>query len=501
MIGTVLAILYAALFIFLIKRLSFFQVDGISRNAFTAAFIVKILFGVIFWAIYSFNGHYQGKADALLYFDDGKEIYNVLFKNPVDYVKILFGSDDPTLFHYLKNTGNWSKTYNQGIYNESRTIIRFNAIIDIFSFGNYHVHTVFMCFLSLTGLAGIFKFFLLYLENKKKELFVLIFFIPSVLFWGSGVLKEGLVLFTMGMLLYHFQRSLNTKFSPLRLIAILVFAGLLCITKAYIFLIFIPILIAHAWIVKTDNRKPALKYLLVFALFSSITLLQKKIDIPFMLMDKQRQSIFMSSGGSYLGIPEKDKFIYIPPEFKNRIIRLKDKPGYCKIVPGVSYVSWYFEEYNDSAYVQHSTDTTTYWVYFDLDQSGSKIEIPFLYPSYSSILKNAPIAFIDTAFRPHIFEARNPMILMSAVENLFILLFMFLCLCFPTKKIQNIHILYLCISFAVLLFVLIGLTTPILGATVRYKIPALPFFLIIFLMILDKEKLLNKFPFLKKFIA
>ena len=501
MIGIVLAILYAAFFIFLIRRLSFFQIDGISRNALSAAFIVKILFGIIFWMIYSFNGHYQGRADALLYFDDGKEIYNVLFKNPVDYLKILLGSDDVSLSHYLKNTGNWSKTYNQGIYNESRTIIRFNALVDIFSFGNYHAHTVFICFLSLTGLTGILKFFLTYLNDKKKELFVIIFLIPSVLFWGSGVLKEGLILFAMGMLLYHFHLSLNEKIPSMRILLILFFAGLLCITKAYIFLFFLPIFIAHAWIVKTENRKPAIKYLAVFTIFASLVMLQQKIDIPFMLMDKQRQSIYMSAGGSHLGIPEENKFIYISPEFPNRIIPLKDKPGYCKIVPGVPYVSWYFEDYTDSIYVLHSTDTTTYWVYFDLEQSGSRIDIPFLYPSYTSMIKNAPAAFVNTAFRPHIFEAKNSMMLMSAVENLFLILLMVLCLCFPSKKIRNAHILYLCISFAVLLFVLIGLTTPILGAVVRYKIPALPFFLIIFLIILDKEKLLNKFPLLKKILA
>src|SRR5690349_11480479 len=101
MIGIILAIIYTVIFIFLIKRLSFFQVDGISKNALATVFIVKILFRTIFWAIYSFYGHYQGRADALLYFDDGKEIYNVLFKSPIDYLKILFGSDDPSLFHYL----------------------------------------------------------------------------------------------------------------------------------------------------------------------------------------------------------------------------------------------------------------------------------------------------------------------------------------------------------------------------------------------------------------
>jgi hypothetical protein len=263
----------------------------------------------------------------------------------------------------------------------------------------------------------------------------------------------------------------------------------------------LPILISHSWILKTGNRKPALKYLTVFSIFTIIITLQKKIDIPFMLMDKQRQSIYMSSGGSYLGIPDKNKFVYISPKFTNRIIPVKNKPGYCKISEGVSYSSWYFENYTDSTFVLHSTDTTTYWIYYDIEPSGSRIDIPLLYPSYSSIIKNALISFVNTAFRPTIFEAKNPMMLMSAIENCFFAIFIIICLSFPTKKIQNSHIIYFSISFVILLFVLIGLTTPILGAVVRYKIPALPFFFMLFLHILDKEKLLQKLPFLKRFIS
>jgi len=501
MIGIGLAIAYAALFIFLIRRLPFFRVDGISRNALCAGFIAKIIFGTILWAIYSLHSPYQGQADIFFYFDDGLDIYKVLFEKPLDYLKIIFGSSDPSLFKYLKTTGNWSKTYTQGIVNESRTIIRFNAIVNIFSFANYHVHTVFICFLSLLGLTGILKTFLPFFENKKKELFAIIFFIPSVLFWGSGVLKEGLILFAMGLLLYHWHKLLSERISAGRIFLFLLFAGLLSITKAYILLMLVPALIAHSWILKTGNRKPALKYLAVFSIFVSITLLQQKIDIPFKLMDRQRQGIYMSSGGSFLGIQEKNKFVYISPAISDRIVLLEGKQGYCKIKEGVPYVSWYFEEYNDSNYVQHSTDTATYWIYFNLEKSGSKIEVPLLYPSYTSILKNAPVSFANVAFRPVIFEAKNPMMLMSAVENCLFALFIILCLSFPARKIPNTHVIYFCFSFVVLLFLLIGLTTPVLGAVVRYKIPALPFFLMPFLLILDKEKLLKKLPFLNKIIA
>ena len=264
----------------------------------------------------------------------------------------------------------------------------------------------------------------------------------------------------------------------------------------------IPGMVAHVWIVKTDYRMSGIKYLVVLTSMVALGVLQRKIDLPYMLMDKQRQSIYMSSGGSYLGKLNGNKFVYIEKrDFRNRIIFIPGKNGYCKIVPGTPYVSWRNEDYADSTYVSHSTDTSTYWIYYNLPTAGSRIDIPLLYPSYISIVKNSPIAFFNTTFRPHLLEARNPMMLMSAIENFFIICFIILCLIFASRKIAHRHILYFCASVVVMLFVLIGLTTPILGAVVRYKVPGMPFFLIIFLMILDKDKLLKKLPFLKKFIA
>jgi len=501
MLEMLLSIIYFCLFIFLIRKLPFYSVDGISKNAFALVFVVKISFGLIFWAVYAFYVPYHQKADAFMYFDDGKAIYQALLENPIDYVKILLGFSDPSLDHYIDNTGSWNMIYNQGIYNETRTIIRFNAIVDIFSFGNYHIHTIFICFLSLTGLAGIYKTFLPFLTDKKKELFIVVFFLPSVLFWGSGVLKEGLVLFAFGMLVYHVFRLINGNISFSRIAYVLIFAGLLSVTKAYMLLFLFPALAAYAWISKTNGKKPELKFLIVFAICISGVLCLPKFDLPFTLMDKQRQSIYMANGGALLGLKNENKFIYISPEIKTKVTRIPGKPDYCKIVEGVPYVSWYFLNYSDSIYVQHSTDTTTYWIYYNMQSAGSRIEIPFLHPTYTSILKNSPQAFFTAAFRPHFLDAKNPLMLISSIENFFICLFILVCLIFSSKKIATRHLIYFCLSITIMLFVLIGLTTPVLGAVVRYKIPALPFFLIAFLLILDKEKLLKKFPFLKKIIG
>jgi hypothetical protein len=49
-----------------------------------------------------------------------------------------------------------------------------------------------------------------------------------------------------------------------------------------------------------------------------------------------------------------------------------------------------------------------------------------------------------------------------------------------------------------ILFVLIGFTTPVIGSIVRYKTPAMPFLLMVILLLIDTKKLLNKFTSLSK---
>lgn len=501
MFGILLAIAYSSLFILLIRKLSFFRSEAISKNAFTFAFIVKLCFGFLFWAVYTYHVPYQNYADAFLYFDDGKALYSALFNNPIDYVKLLLGFNDASLNQYLDLTGYWSREFNQGIYNETKTVIRFNALVCLFSFGQYHVHTVFMCFLSFAGLTGIFKAFLPFLKNKKWELFAVVFFIPSVLFWGSGVLKEGLILFGSGMLIYHWFKILNKGFSLFQLILIIFFVALLLITKIYMLLFILPGLFAHTWIVKSGAQFSLVKYLTVIIIYSSAGLLLPNFDLPFMLMEKQRQNIYFSRGGSYLVNKQQQRYVYIKSNIKDRIIYLKDKPGYCKIKPGVPYLNWTRDNYMDTGRVNNSTDTTTYWVYYNQEGAGSKIDIPILFPSIWSMIKISPTAFFNSLARPHIFEAKNPLMFLSAFENSMIAIFIFISVLFYSKKSENRHVLFFCITIVTFLFILVGITSPILGASVRYKMPALPFLMIALLLILDKEKLLNKFPFLKRFLT
>jgi hypothetical protein len=123
---------------------------------------------------------------------------------------------------------------------------------------------------------------------------------------------------------------------------------------------------------------------------------------------------------------------------------------------------------------------------------GSVTKINTLEPTLTSLITNSPTAFVNTLFRPFLWELNSPMMLLAGIENIIILLFIIICILFikPLSQIPWEYVLF-CLSFVIIQFLIIGSTTPIIGAIVRYKVPALPFLLIAFLLMLDKEKILK----------
>ena len=88
--------------------------------------------------------------------------------------------------------------------------------------------------------------------------------------------------------------------------------------------------------------------------------------------------------------------------------------------------------------------------------------------------------------------------LLALLENILLLSLLMLALFHLKIKDQiQMNLFLFCISFSMLLLLLIGLSTPVLGALVRYKIPALPFLYVGLLLLIDPNKLKERFPFLK----
>ncbi len=434
----ILTVFYTILFIVIINKSGYFRIEGISIKLMSLIFIIKVMVGTMLLLIYTYYYKDRPTSDIHKYFTDGNIMYNALFKNPADYLKMLtgIGSDSEHLKEYYNNMDFWIKSFNYELYNDNRTVIRFNAFVRIFSFGYLNVHNVFMSFLSFVGLTGIYKSFIKYYYQKRYLLIIAIFMFPSVLFWSSGALKEGIVVFAFGILFYGFYNIITKNYKIRYFIFILTGLYLLLISKFYVLIAALPGLTFLYWHYMSKTRKNIIiKFLIVHTIILGMAFNSKyiihKYDFPAILSQKQHDFINMVK-----------------------------------------------------------TDGNV----------GSYIEIPELEPTTYSLIQNAPGAFFRTLTRPHIFETHNIISIPAALENFAIIFLIILSIIFFDKRNyhSNTGLLFFSISFVLVLFTLCGLTTPVLGALVRYKIPALPFLIIIFTALIDKNKIKNIFKSNKK---
>lgn len=421
-----LTIPYTILFIILIYRLKFFNSINIGKHKLVFLFVIKVISGISLILVYIYFYNTRSEADVFNYFDDGNILFSALKSNPSDYFKMLtgLGSRSEHLMKYYDEMRFWIKEYDYNLYNDNRTIIRLNAVIRLFSFGSIYVHAVFFTFISFVGLTAIYKVFSDKLKINKVLIVITVYLIPSVLFWTSSVLKEAVLMFSFGFLLYSIFKLIDKP----KLISIY-FLAVFCILLLLLLKFYI--LIAAV---------PGLLSILVFQF------VKKKFRIVWFTV--VHGFVFIVLFNSQL-VLNKYNFLEIMANKQNDFI---------------SYIE-------------------------SLEQVGSKIDIPKLEPSLISFLKNTPNAIFNTFFRPYIWEVNSIFSLLSGLENLLIIGIILIALFYRKSNYRANEIIYFSISFTIIIFILIGLTTPVIGALVRYKVPALPFLLIIFFDLLDMDKL------------
>ncbi len=424
---------YTALFLFLIHRLKFFRPELIPVRWIKILFILKVIAGTLLGFTYTYYYTDRSTADTFKFFDDSKILFDTLFNSPKEFFQIFFGihNDSKACFEICSGMTAWN---NQDVlFNDNKTLVRLNVLFQFFSLGKYYVHVVFLNFFSLTGLIALFRLFQSYQRDKSKIIFVMMMFLPSVLFWGSGLLKDGLLLFALGILLYSFNNIILLKYSYRSIIAFSLSLLMLMFTKLYVLFIILPALVAWFWSAKNYGKTVIIKfsvcYLVYLFLGFNIDKVSEKYDVVDLIYYKQQN----------FGILSKTS------------------------------------------------------------RANSVIEIPPIDATAWSLLIHTPSAIMRVLIRPSILDSGSVLVKLSAIENLLLLVFGTFCIIFSRRK--NIHssqLFTFSIFFIVCMFALIGLITPILGAMVRYKVPALLFLVFIFITIADKTKLKSKFPLMQK---
>ena len=116
-----------------------------------------------------------------------------------------------------------------------------------------------------------------------------------------------------------------------------------------------------------------------------------------------------------------------------------------------------------------------------------------------SLIKIAPAAIVATLYRPFLWESKKLSTLLSSLESLAMMLFTLYVILktgifrFVKTILRNPMVLY-CFMFAIIFSLFVGATTLNFGTLVRYKIPAMPFYLIALFLILHINKKKKKSP-------
>jgi hypothetical protein len=409
---------YAFLFCFIFWKWAFAHLNNLPRWTALAVFLVKILVGFVLCFIYTYHYELRTESDSFRYFDDAMVVYHSMFENPAHYFRFIFGInlDSPEMAVYFEQMGSWKSSYNYGITNDNPTVIRLNAIVALFSFGYYQVHTVFFCFFSTIGGIALFRAFQK-LAQRPWLLVGVIFFVPTVVFWSSGVLKEAPLIMGVGLLVYSAFQMLFKGFKWQMLLLALLSFLLLAFLKEYV----------------------------LIALFSGLFFL----TICRMLKWRYVLPVFLVSH-VVMGLLALNAALFYPP--------------------------------GDLLYVLQKKQTDFYNVAAEKG-AGSLVDIPPV-GGTADFIRQAPSALYRAYFRPDLREIDSSLQAVSAAENLLLIAAVILAI-FTFRKVhrERFAVVLFCFSFVVILGLIIGNTVPVLGAVVRYKMPALPFLFIALLLV------------------
>jgi hypothetical protein len=438
----IITIAYLILFIVLINKWKFFTNSGLSKRLLVLFFLLKVIAGFALTYIYTYHYPNRFEADIFKYFDDSAPMYDALYSNPKDFIQLLTGvglDNDHFFNEYFIKMNNWDRAYDSNVYNDSHTVIRANALIRIFSFGVFHVHTLVFCLLSFIGLVAIYRTAKKHVKNTPKLWIAACFLMPSILIWSSGVLKESILIFALGLLVFTLDKLLNANFSKKNIVLIIVSFVLLIYIKFYVLFSIIPAYFCFI-IAKKYFRQTIYIYGISLIAFTTLAF-----------------------NTQYL--PGNKDFIEILVGKQKDFIRLSE---------------W-----------QHA-------------QSG--FELTPMENSFWGVAKVVPEAILNCFVRPFPWSAKSPLYVGAVIENILLLFFLFFAFwhLIQSKRFGNkilaeksqLNLFLFCSVFVLILFTIIGLTTPIAGALVRYKIPALPYLMLGLLMILSQEK--RVIPYVEK---
>jgi hypothetical protein len=227
----------------------------------------------------------------------GVEQFHLLFQNPHEYFVDIFQSSYSTGYTRLLDD-----THSYWNNLKTNLLAKILSIFDLLSIRSFWINTLFYNFLIFFGCVALYKVFIKIFPKSFYAIVFCIFILPSALFYSAMIHRDGLILLSVSMVIYHlfFMMSEHT-ISWKRLVIIFLFLLLIFLLRNFVFIALIPALIA--WVFAQKFPKYAfisfiVVYTIVGILFFTSGFISARTNLPKYVSSRQQSFIEIGKAGN-----------------------------------------------------------------------------------------------------------------------------------------------------------------------------------------------------------
>jgi hypothetical protein len=411
--------------LFIVFRLIIRKYNADQKSIFIRAFHFRMFCALVFALIVAY---YYKEGDSEMYYYATRDMQKAVMQDGYSlwrtFTTLKIGPNDPLVPYFFADRDKYPVL--EFMASASNFFVPKLALIpSILFFKSYVCICMFFSFFALGGSIRLYKLFYNYFPLRKREMAFAVLFLPSVCFWSSGLLKDSICFGATGYLLYGIFSIVMRRNKILSsIIWIIIGTGLLYYIKVYILLALLPSI--TLWLFGELNKAVKDPLLRKIATFFTIAAASALIIV---LINYVTSAVNLSSF--------RLENILETSDFNRRIYE------------------------TNASQLEGS--------YFQL-QTGNPVLMVIN-------------GFVATLFRPFIWEISSPIVLLSALEALVFILLTgyFLIKKGIVKYLRSAFgspVLILCSSFAFVFAASVGSTATNFGSLSRYKIPCLPFYLV-----------------------
>ncbi len=391
-----------------------------TKKYFIPALTIKFFGAILLGLVYQF---YYGGGDTFGYTSFGAHyVWEAFTNQPVTGINLIFGDNvyTPQNFQYASRMWYFDDP-------PAYFIVRLTGLFALFTFDTYSSQALLFATIGFSGLWALYSSIIKAYPRLHLPIAVAIFAVPSVVFWGSGIMKDTITLSAVGWVIYAlFEIFFFKNRSGFNYLILFVSIWVISVIKVFILFCLLPT--GLIWI-----------YLLYIRQIKSIVL--KIIVQPLLLIIPVSISIL---GLLYL-TEGNQRYSF------NNLLKTAE-----------------ITAYDNSVWTVRSEGSGYNLGDYDFSPTGL-------------LRKFIPAVWV-TLFRPYLWESNSIVMLLSALESLILLIFTFYLLVRIglfnlVKTVKSDPFITACLIFTITFAFAVGVSSGNFGSLVRYKIPVIPFYL------------------------